>query len=1209
MKDLLARYGALLLLILIQVDLAGQITDTITLHWDTLPRPQKGVFTRYHQKADTIFGVYPEVLEVWQSTDQGQSWSLYQDSMQEFVATDSFIYYQKFGTQKYEARDNAGGVSVLAPVYTSTLLYQYNGESYYQVTAMRPLIGIDEHVVATFSTTRRDRCGTRCYTEMVAYRILRLSTNAGVDFQTFYLPITDADAYSTPQLALNGDSLAILDKGHLYLVPKNGLDMSAVSSVADSLFYFYQVTWIGNCLTVWGGDGSMYPQSQFPRKRSFDRGLTWTLDTLPVQMNKTQITTRDTFTFLAAPTGLYRSVNAHADSFVRIYTGLPGANSYVQSVLPRLPNIYANSSNNMLLHSNDGGQSWVLRPVPGIDDQMGIPFALDDKLNLINNFSWYQYSDDSAAWHVQPMQWPSIPDFPNPVLRLGGFLWIGGYKSNVFRSSDAGMSWQAISISPAVANQWVKLSITNNTLLADVGNTLWMSKDTGATWQVLEGNDIEPWQVIRLGDSIVCLNRWQPKYVFRTLDLGQTYQAILQTELVIVSLHRLSGGKLVAVLEDGTTYLSKDFGESWIQTAQPQPPTAYASYSTVVDSLLFYQHSAWNAPLLVSANGGVTYTAFHTPTNLAGLYKLNGYLYFVNYQHLSRTPFDSLHQVVLANNSKTGTLKGRIFFDNDMDCQLDSSDLPIAGKILEITPGPRFASTDPDGYFAVQLPIGTWAVKVPPLRHHTVCPDTLVANIVIPDDSVRTQDFGFQAVPNIYDGSVSLTPFTPVRPGFAVSYRIKVKNEGALPLQNEGVTCIFPAGKLVYVGANPVPAYQHGDTLRWPVDALPALTESSFTIDFTAGTTLPIGAEVKLSASLATNLPDAYPADNYAASIQITTGSFDPNDKSVSPIGNFPISERQMEYLIRFQNTGTDTAFQVRVLDTLDRDLDPLTLQMLDASHPHRLQLTEDHIIAWIFDPINLPDSNRNEAASHGFIRFSIRTKAGVLPYAKIPNSAAIYFDFNAPVLTSEVVNCLEKQVVWLDTAWHLPCAGDVWNFNGHPSTLLHDTAYVSRAYEDLLTIYNQYHQLTVHGYSTAQDTALYAGTFFAGQLVTPASDGTVRDIRHPADGNCDSIWRYTITVLPPSVATNAPESLDFLLFPNPTDAQVHLLLGSGIAGKNLVVSIVNTLGIVCKSFKLMDADHSLISLDLSDLPGSIYYVCVTMPGGQQAVRKLVLAK
>ena len=768
MKDLLARYGALLLLILIQVDLAGQITDTITLHWDTLPRPQKGIFTRYHQKADTLFGFYPEALEVWQSTNQGQSWSLYQDSMQEFVATDSFIYYQKFGTQKYEARDNAGGVSVLAPVYTSTLLYQYNGESYYQVTAMRPLIGIDEHVVATFSTTRRDRCGTRCYTEMVAYRILRLSTNAGVDFQTFYLPITDADAYSTPQLALNGDSLAILDKGHLYLVPKNGLDMSAVSSVADSLFYFYQVTWIGNCLTVWGGDGSMYPQSQFPRKRSFDRGLTWTLDTLPVQMNRTQITTRDTFTFLAAPTGLYRSVNAHADSFVRIYTGLPGANSYVQSVLPRLPNIYANSSNNMLLHSNDGGQSWVLRPVPGIDDQMGIPFALDDKLNLINNFSWYQWSDDSAAWHVQPMQWPSIPDFPNPVLRLGGFLWIGGYKSNVFRSSDAGMSWQAISISPAVANQWVKLSITNNTLLADVGNTLWMSKDTGATWQILEGNDIEPWQVIRLGDSIVCLNRWQPKYVFRTLDLGQTYQAILQTELVIVSLHQLSGDKLVAVLEDGTTYLSKDFGESWIQTTQPQPPTAYASYSTVVDSLLFYQHSAWNAPLLVSANGGVTYTAFHTPTNLAGLYKLNGYLYFVNHQHLSRTPFDSLHQVVLAKNGKTGTLKGRIFFDNDMDCQLDSSDLPIAGKILEITPGPRFASTDPDGYFAVQLPIGTWAVKVPPLRHHTVCPDTLVANIVIPDDSVRTQDFGFQAVPNIYDGSVSLTPFTPVRPGFAL---------------------------------------------------------------------------------------------------------------------------------------------------------------------------------------------------------------------------------------------------------------------------------------------------------------------------------------------------------------------------------------------------------------------------------------------------------
>jgi hypothetical protein len=64
-----------------------------------------------------------------------------------------------------------------------------------------------------------------------------------------------------------------------------------------------------------------------------------------------------------------------------------------------------------------------------------------------------------------------------------------------------------------------------------------------------------------------------------------------------------------------------------------------------------------------------------------------------------------------------------------------------------------------------------------------------------------------------------------------------------------------------------------------------------------------------------------------------------------------------------------------------------------------------------------LPDSNVNEVASHGFLRFSIRPKVHLPLPTMLENSAAIYFDFNAPVLTNTIFHTvdtgfLEKNIV-----------------------------------------------------------------------------------------------------------------------------------------------------------------------------------------------------
>jgi hypothetical protein len=140
-------------------------------------------------------------------------------------------------------------------------------------------------------------------------------------------------------------------------------------------------------------------------------------------------------------------------------------------------------------------------------------------------------------------------------------------------------------------------------------------------------------------------------------------------------------------------------------------------------------------------------------------------------------------------------------------------------------------------------------------------------------------------------------------------------------------------------------------------------------------------------------------------------GSWDPNDKAAFPAGyreNHLIApDTPLEYLIRFQNTGTDTAFTVVIRDTLSQWLDPATLRLQGASHPHQLQVSGDGQMVVTFPDILLPDSTTNEPASHGFVQFSIDQRPGNPLGELIENRAGIYFDYNVPVITNTVFHTL----------------------------------------------------------------------------------------------------------------------------------------------------------------------------------------------------------
>jgi uncharacterized repeat protein (TIGR01451 family) len=140
-------------------------------------------------------------------------------------------------------------------------------------------------------------------------------------------------------------------------------------------------------------------------------------------------------------------------------------------------------------------------------------------------------------------------------------------------------------------------------------------------------------------------------------------------------------------------------------------------------------------------------------------------------------------------------------------------------------------------------------------------------------------------------------------------------------------------------------------------------------------------------------------------------GAYDPNDKQAIPVGygtqHFIHAGDPLSYKIRFQNTGTDTAFTVIIRDTLSPWLDIATLRPGPASHEYRIDIAGERTLQFTFDNILLPDSTTNLEASQGFVDFFIHTADSIPLGTRIENSAGIYFDFNEPVITNTVFHTI----------------------------------------------------------------------------------------------------------------------------------------------------------------------------------------------------------
>ncbi|WP_242203227.1 DUF7619 domain-containing protein [Aestuariivivens insulae] len=270
----------------------------------------------------------------------------------------------------------------------------------------------------------------------------------------------------------------------------------------------------------------------------------------------------------------------------------------------------------------------------------------------------------------------------------------------------------------------------------------------------------------------------------------------------------------------------------------------------------------------------------------------------------------------------------------------------------------------------------------------------------------RTVNFCVSNNEIINDVSVDLIPAEQARPGFESKYRIYYQNLGT-EIENGNLVVQFDDIQQAYVEGTQTPDLMTSSSLTYNYSKLQPF-ESRY-IDVILKTNAPpvVNSDdiLLLKATISLTGLDSNLNNNEFELNQLVVNSFDPNDKQVVQGNEITIDEigEYLHYIIRFQNTGTASAINVRVRDVLEDKLDWDTFLPISSSHDYYTTISNGNVVDFNFDNIQLPAEQHDEPNSHGFVAFKIKPQNNVDVGDIITGKANIYFDYNEPIITNIV--------------------------------------------------------------------------------------------------------------------------------------------------------------------------------------------------------------
>jgi uncharacterized repeat protein (TIGR01451 family) len=322
-----------------------------------------------------------------------------------------------------------------------------------------------------------------------------------------------------------------------------------------------------------------------------------------------------------------------------------------------------------------------------------------------------------------------------------------------------------------------------------------------------------------------------------------------------------------------------------------------------------------------------------------------------------------------------------------------------------------------NGYFNYSCQPGTYFVSIDTLnKPYTVsCSypgiDTLVTTSLV-NPVVDFIDFEIKSKP-ITDLSVqAITNTGIVFPG--TTYVIKVVAGDVLNWFGlnsisgvSGQIQLTITGPLNYSGnvSGSLAPVISGNTYTFNIaDFASYANDGGILLSFQTQTTAQGGDQVCVHAEISSSTQEFNLLNNIKDYCYEVVNSYDPNYKEVYPKDVLPGFNDWLTYTIHFQNTGTAPAINIKLLDTLDANLDEETFEVINYSHFNTVTLT-DGVLDFRFPNILLPDSTSDLAGSQGFVQYRIKPVSNLPVGTQIENTANIYFDYNTPITTNTTVN------------------------------------------------------------------------------------------------------------------------------------------------------------------------------------------------------------
>jgi len=354
-------------------------------------------------------------------------------------------------------------------------------------------------------------------------------------------------------------------------------------------------------------------------------------------------------------------------------------------------------------------------------------------------------------------------------------------------------------------------------------------------------------------------------------------------------------------------------------------------------------------------------------------------------------------------------INGLTTFDTE-NCDVIPENNMIATKVIfdDGVNDPFITYSYLDGRYEYTLPNGTYDLTYEPiLPIYSVCDQ--VDQVTIDNDTLENVNATFSALIDCPSMQVNILPWLTRACDLNSYMAVSVCNAGPVAYDGGALNVQMLPG-ITILNVTPELDYDFDSTtgvFRTDISETGSFECTNFVVHYESSCEIEPGDTICYSALLDMSSIEASCAVFSQASTEQCVeviGSYDPNDKRGLTKGdgenNYIEAGQELEYMVRFQNTGTDTAFTVRIDDLLSEQFDVTSIRPIMASHDYSMSVAERKL-SFLFEDIKLVDSFANEPESHGFVTFKISLRDDLEPGEEIFNDAEIYFDGNAPVITN----------------------------------------------------------------------------------------------------------------------------------------------------------------------------------------------------------------